>query len=378
MSAAYPGVKIQRHLLIVINPNGGPGKAISLFEHKVEPIIKAARCTYKVVHTEYSGHALKIASEIPLNEYDAIVAISGDGTLHELINGFAQHKEPMKAFLIPIAPIPAGSGNGTCLNLLGLKEGQDIAAATLNVIKGQSMPIDLLSILQSGKRSFSFMSQCVGLMADLDLGTEHLRWMGSYRFMYGFLRGILTRKTYRFKISVKIEAADKVAMVEALRKHTSSVPNHKPPPAEQTATTLLPPLQYANDYDGWTTFEGPILFLYSGKGPYVSRDLMQFPVSVPNDGMVDIVIQGSISRAAMWRSLDGAEKGAAYWRDSALYLKASAYRLEPLQEDGNLSIDGERFPFREYHAEVHRGLATLLSMSGRYAVDFTLGPPIPS
>lgn len=51
------------------------------------------------------------------------------------------------------------------------------------------MSIDLLSILQSGKRSLSFMSQCVGLIADLDLGTEHLRWMGSNRFLYGFLRG---------------------------------------------------------------------------------------------------------------------------------------------------------------------------------------------
>jgi hypothetical protein len=51
------------------------------------------------------------------------------------------------------------------------------------------MSIDLLSILQSGKRSLSFMSQSVGLVADLDLGTEHLRWMGSNRFMYGFLRG---------------------------------------------------------------------------------------------------------------------------------------------------------------------------------------------
>lgn len=51
------------------------------------------------------------------------------------------------------------------------------------------MSIDLLSILQSGKRSLSFMSQSVGLMADLDLGTEHLRWLGSNRFIYGYLRG---------------------------------------------------------------------------------------------------------------------------------------------------------------------------------------------
>jgi sphingosine kinase len=54
-----------------------------------------------------------------LDDYDAVVAISGDGTLHELVNGFAQHKEPMRAFKMPIAVIPAGSGNGMSLNLMG-------------------------------------------------------------------------------------------------------------------------------------------------------------------------------------------------------------------------------------------------------------------
>jgi sphingosine kinase len=189
MAAAYRGVKTQRRLLVVINPHGGSGKAASLFKGGVEPILKAARCAFNVLYTESSGHAQKIASEILLDEYDAIVSISGDGTLHELINGLAQHKEPMRAFRIPIAPIPAGSGNGTSLNLLGIKDGLDVAYAALNAIKGKPMPIDLMSILQSGKRSLSFMSQCVGLMADLDLGTEHLRWIGSNRFVYGFLRG---------------------------------------------------------------------------------------------------------------------------------------------------------------------------------------------
>jgi len=103
--------------------------------------------------------------------------------------------------------------------------------------------------------------------------------------------------------------------------------------------------------------------------------MMQFPVAVPNDGMVDIVIQGRLTRAEMLKSFDGAEKGATYWHDKAHYFKASAYRLRPLQENGNLSIDGEGFPFEEYYAEVHRGLATMLSMSGRYSVDFTVKPP---
>jgi len=35
----------------------------------------------------------------------------------------------------------------------------------------------------------SHMSASMGLMADLDINTEHLRWMGDTRFIYGFLRG---------------------------------------------------------------------------------------------------------------------------------------------------------------------------------------------
>ena len=57
------------------------------------------------------------------------------------------------------------------------------------------MHTDLFSITQDGKRSLSFMSQSLGLMADLDLDTEHLRWMGDTRFMYGMVRG---RKFFRY------------------------------------------------------------------------------------------------------------------------------------------------------------------------------------
>lgn len=51
------------------------------------------------------------------------------------------------------------------------------------------MKVDLFSITQGEKRTVSFMSQAVGLMADLDIGTDNLRWMGDTRFIYGLLRG---------------------------------------------------------------------------------------------------------------------------------------------------------------------------------------------
>lgn len=62
---------------------------------------------------------MKVASEVQLDDYDAIITVSGDGILHELVNGLAQHKEPMKAFRMPIATIPAGCGNAMSLNIIG-------------------------------------------------------------------------------------------------------------------------------------------------------------------------------------------------------------------------------------------------------------------
>ena len=40
------------------------------------------------------------------------------------------------------------------------------------------MPTDVFTVTQTGTRVLSFMSQAIGLMSELDLGTEHLRFMG--------------------------------------------------------------------------------------------------------------------------------------------------------------------------------------------------------
>ena len=71
--------------------------------------------------TTHYKHAWEIAKELPLGKYDAIAAVSGDGIIHELLNGFAEHKDPLRALNTPLAPIPAGSANALSLNLLGLE-----------------------------------------------------------------------------------------------------------------------------------------------------------------------------------------------------------------------------------------------------------------
>lgn len=77
--------------------------------------------------------------------------------------------------------------------------------------------------------------------------------------------------------------------------------------ASERLSGPLPPTVYsATEDEGWITLNEPLLYVYAGKGPYVSRcvgifspaicqlepkrrDLMAFPVSLPDDGLIDIV-----------------------------------------------------------------------------------------
>lgn len=70
--------------------------------------------------TTHSKHAVEIASTLEF-VYDALVVVSGDGLVHEVMNGFAQHPQSARAFELPIAHVPGGSANATCLNILGTK-----------------------------------------------------------------------------------------------------------------------------------------------------------------------------------------------------------------------------------------------------------------
>ncbi|KAJ4000735.1 ATP-NAD kinase-like domain-containing protein [Lentinula boryana] len=369
---AYKDVKPNRRLKVLINPHGGVGKGVALFNKLVEPVFRAAGCILDLVHTTKTGDAYEIAKSLPLPEFDALITVSGDGLIHEVLNGFANHAYPRKALQMPVAPIPTGSGNGLSLNLLGIEDGFDVVAASLNVIKGSPMPVDVFCFTQNGQRTISFMSQAVGLMADVDLGTEDLRWMGDTRFMYGLLRGLIKFKPCNVQLSYKAVEQDKKKMFENLNfrrsKNGSVVPREN-----QDDNSELPESKIGLDEtEGWTTFPEPLLYLYAGKGPYVGRDLMAFPVSLPDDGLIDIVVQSTknFSRTDVLASFGGAPKGELYWNDSLHYVKAEAYRIKPLSKKGYLSIDGESYPFEEFQVEVLPKLANLLSSHGYYNASF--------
>lgn len=85
-----------------------------------------------------STNGSSIAKNLKIEDQDAIVLVSGDGVVHEVLNGLASRPDALAALRIPVVPIPAGSGNALCVNLVGRKRVLDFAYCALVAVKGMS------------------------------------------------------------------------------------------------------------------------------------------------------------------------------------------------------------------------------------------------
>jgi len=80
------------------------------------------------------------ARQVELQKYSLLVAVGGDGSYHEVVNGMLSRKDKFK---LPIGMIPNGSGNNTCRNLgvFSLDE------ALKYIVLGQVVALDTIRCL---------------------------------------------------------------------------------------------------------------------------------------------------------------------------------------------------------------------------------------
>lgn len=367
---AYGVSQRRKRLKVLINPFGGQGSALKMYHKSIAPILAAARCELDVEKTQHQGHGVEIAQNMDIEAFDAVVCCSGDGIPHEVWNGLGKRQDAARALAkIAVAQMPCGSGNAMSLNFNGTDEA---SLAALAVVKGLRTPLDLASVTQGDRRTLSFLSQSVGVVAETDLATEHLRWMGSARFTWGFLVRLIGKRVYPADIAVKVEYDTKAAVREAYRAESSKPPRSndaRPLPAEDAG---LPPLKYGTINDSlpssWQLIPHDNLGnFYAGNIAYMSPDANFFPASLPADGCIDLIrIRGDIARHTAIKTMLAIENHTFFDMEHVDYQKISAYRIIPKnQKEGYISIDGERVPFEGFQVEVHKGLGTVLSKSGR-------------
>lgn len=119
-------------MLLIVNPeakHGETGKLVPV----VERLLQSA--PHDTVITTHIGHATEIAAQA--EGYNIVVAVGGDGTVHEVLNGIMQRPESDRPAL---GLIPTGSGNDT-RRTLGIPS--DIPDAALALVTGVRRRFDV-------------------------------------------------------------------------------------------------------------------------------------------------------------------------------------------------------------------------------------------
>lgn len=148
--------------------------------------------------------------------------------------------------------------------------------------------------------------------------------MGSQRFVFGFIQRAIAGPNYECEISMRIIEMDKHTLrQDALDKRTQTAgqslrrqsAHPESTSKEDELHTGLPPLRFGTVNDpissgadaepipgskatGWTTLNAPICTVFAGQMPYVSPDLLQFPIA-NSDGTIVMSILPVVSATVL-------------------------------------------------------------------------------
>ncbi|KAI9158846.1 putative sphingolipid long chain base kinase [Paramyrothecium foliicola] len=346
-SRAYSDAQPKKRAYVLVNPNAGPGKATSQWQNEVKPLFEAARMHVDSVILKKGGEAVDLVEKVDIDKYDTIMACSGDGTVHEIFNGLGKRPDAQRALRkIAVSHIPCGSGNAMSCNLYG---SHHPSVAALGIIKGVVTPMDLASVTQGDRRILSFLSQSLGIIAESDLGTENMRWMGSSRFDVGVLMRVFQRKCYPCDVAIKVDIEGKAEIKSHFKRHRAQ--QHSESLARFNKEEInegesLPPLKYGTVNDelpsGWQLVPyDNVGNFYCGNMAWMAPKANFFPAALASDGHMDLVtINGDLPIVAAAKTLLAVESGKFFDNANVTYRKISAYRIIPRdQKDGYISID---------------------------------------
>ena len=93
--------------ILVVNPQSGKKQSAEILQ-RIQPMFESRGHDVSVIETAYAGHARELAAQLDFTDYDGFLALGGDGTFHEVVNGMMEREDPKR---LPIGLIPGGSGN---------------------------------------------------------------------------------------------------------------------------------------------------------------------------------------------------------------------------------------------------------------------------
>lgn len=149
--------------LIIINPAAGNGKAQKQWP-KIESLLQEYGYSYSVQFTRRKGHATQLAEDFILKGFRQILAIGGDGTNNEVINGIL-NQDTTASTEITYTLLPIGTGNDW-VKTHGISRKLETFAERLKKGNIKYQDVGLVKYQKEGKTHQRYFANLAGLAYD--------------------------------------------------------------------------------------------------------------------------------------------------------------------------------------------------------------------
>jgi YegS/Rv2252/BmrU family lipid kinase len=259
---------------------------------RIEENLTRLGLDYKLVQTEYPEHATKLAKQALDDGFDVIVAVGGDGTANEVLNGIMSAGESKKKSTV-LAVIPVGRGNDFAFSM-GIPTDLD---ASCNLLANDPiMTIDVGRVVSERYPNGLYFGNGVGMGFDAMVGFVAAKMR---------ISGILSY----------LVAAIKTMFIY-----------YKTPLVELTL-------------DGKAT-QLPALMICTMNGSRLGGSFMMTPDSKPNDGMFDLCIVREVPRGQMPGLMGLVMKGTQATHPAVTTARAKIVSLRAIQGSLPAHADG--------------------------------------
>jgi len=237
---------------VIVNPTAGRGASEQAIP-RIEHMLNTYGLDFDLVRTAHPWHAADLAQQASNAGYDVVVAVGGDGTANEVLNGLMQAKQ---------------TGGDTCaMGILCVGRGNDFAY-------GMGVPIDL----EMGCRA---------------LAQAHRRSIDVGRVIGGlYPQG----RYFGNGVGIGFDAVVGFEAVKMTRLH--GFPSYLVAVLKTVFLYYKAPLAKI-EYDGQTITQ-PSLMVSIMNGQRMGGGFYMAPEGKPDDGLFDLCIAREVSRARIF------------------------------------------------------------------------------
>jgi diacylglycerol kinase (ATP) len=199
------------HTVFIANPTSGRGAGL-IAADGLKQLAENARLDYKLVLTTGVGHAIQLAQDYAAQGVNTIVAVGGDGTANEVLNGLMRARQA--GLSCPaMGVIGVGRGNDFAYGV-GIPAGLEVGFQTL--INGKREPMDVGLVSGGLYPEGRFFGNGVGIGFDAVVGFEALKLKRLHGFANYMVAALKTMFLYYRAPLVRIELDSEIVKLPAL------------------------------------------------------------------------------------------------------------------------------------------------------------------